>query len=287
MFRTSKLLGALLVGLVPLPDGRRRPTVRPRHRLQTERATMSPTWPGRPGPLTLDPRLQESTERAPSNIPNPLRSGGGHVREGRASAGAGRPLGCRPAARAGGARPSPLGAGGFCVQGGVRHGFGCWWALGQRACLLPRGSVVDSPREPDGPAEAGSSLRHARVRHRQVAERHRRQAGQPAPGAPGPWPASATISASTRAFLRDPSGAVAPRRSSGRPGVCPGRRRVLALDAVAPAWRAARRDHRQPGPDALPDPRRTGGRLRRAPAGNAGGRSATSSQQRLPPKWDT
>ena len=159
--------------------------------------------------------------------------------------------------------------------------------LGRDPHLLPRRRLVDPARQPGRHPGHRSALRHAGLRHRQVAERHHRQAGDPPPDRRGPRPRSATASASAR---RSPSTSPSSRRTSTCPrttaGVRARRGRLLALDAVADARRAAGRDHRQRRRDARPDADRARRRRRRPPRGPARRRAPPGRRRGAPPpRW--
>ena len=115
--------------------------------------------------------------RGPARVPDPLRRRGGRLDPGRPRAGDGRPLGRRPAPRRRRAGAAPLGPVGLGVQGRLGDGAGRERRLGRDAHLLPRRRLLDPARQPDRHPGDRPPLRHAGVRHRQVAERHRRQAG--------------------------------------------------------------------------------------------------------------
>ena len=117
--------------------------------------------------------------------------------------------------------------------------------LGRDPHLLPRRRLVDPARQPGRHPGHRPPLRHAGLRPRQVAERHRRQAGEPHLTADAAGARGARLRLRRGDPLRAPRRAVAPGRAGRRAGVRAHRGRLLALDAVADARRAAGGDDRQ------------------------------------------
>ncbi len=109
-------------------------------------------------------------------------------------------------------------------------------------------------RQPRRSAGDRSPLRHAGVRPGQVPERDHRQARDAPPDRGRPRPRRPQLRFRRGDPVRAAHRAVAPGRPGRRPpGVRPHRGRLLAFHAVADARRAARRRHRQPRADARPD----------------------------------
>ncbi len=151
---------------------------------------------------------------------------------------------------------------------------------GRDAHLLPRRRLLGAARQPGQHPGDRRQLRHAGVRDRKVAERHRRQAGHRAPDRRGSRRAKGGASASARpSRSRSPSSrrtSTSPRTTGWRwraPRPASGIRRFRRCtarcwrppsptggDALADAGRARRRRGRPPraAPRRLPPPRRRG-----------------------------
>ena len=194
-------------GATTLPDrlpaprsfGRRRAARRPtRFAWRGTATTSADLADGGHAELTLDPRLQTSTDELLRAFQIPFGGAVVVVDSRRARAGDGRAVGRRSAprpARAGAARLGPA-ASVFKVISAtalVENG-----VMGSHPHLLPRRRVVDPRRQSRRSARHRSPLRHAGVRPGQVPERDHRQAGDPPPDRRRSARASAAASASTR-----------------------------------------------------------------------------------------
>ena len=155
------------------------------------------------------------------------------------------------------------------------------------ACRAPPASATTaasrrSCRTTCSTSRARPPLRDARLRPRQVAERDRRQAREPPPDRRRPRARGARLRLrGSHPFRRSPSSRPT-WTCRRRPRIRAHGGRVLALDAVAVAWRPARRDHRQPRRDALADAHRARGRAATGGA-HAAGRPPPPRGGRPPP----
>ena len=217
-----ELLGRAAGGLSirrrpPAPKRSRPETIRP----QTN-GDMSPTWRGAAGRSDPRPAIAgRSTERGSAHARGPLRRARWSSDPRRPRAGAGRALGCRPAARR---RPSwPFAPGRrrlLCSRSCRATALVARRALGRDPRLLPRRRIGDPAREPDRPPEPRSPLRHARLRIgksqnaiiAKLVAQHLH---------PGPGPHRPRFRLRRAHPLRAPGRAVAPRRSPGRPSSSP------------------------------------------------------------------
>ena len=246
MAHTHRIATVAALLFVSLPARGQSPSLKPDSIRLAGRHYVADLTDGGHADLTLDPRLQTSTDDVLRTFQIPYAGAVViSIPDGRVLAMVGRSA-ADPRLGPADAGAAPLGPVGLRVQGRLGDRARRERRLGRDAHLLPRRRLVDPARQPDRHPGHRPQLRHAGLRDRQVPERHRRQAGHHASDRRRSRPRGAQLRLRRGDSVRAPHRAVAPGRAREQQAGDGARLgRLLALDAVADARRAAGGDHRQ------------------------------------------
>ena len=233
--------------------------------------------------LTLDPRLQQSDRGRAARLPDPVRRRRRRLDPRRPRAGDGRAVGRRPAPGRRRAGAAPLGAGRVGVQGVSATAL---VENGVRAAPAPATTAASRRSSPDNLVDLPAIDRRCDTLAfglgksqnaiiAKLATRHLTADELARVGRSFGFGEAIPFELPVEPSHLDVPGDDARVRAH--------RRRLLALDAVADARRAAGRRHRQPRRDARPDADRSRRRPRRAADRAAGRRPRATSSTPRPP----